>query len=595
MVDPRNIPKPPLFDGKRESWERWKYIFLAWVSTVNTAYSDLLEKAEHSATPIEHDELSDIEVRLSRALLTILMGYAPDCVMGMAQHAPEGNGLEMWRRFVETNEPAHKSKAWVWRKHLTNPNFPTDLAKWSEAFYQWESEIREFERQFKKKIDEDEKLSVLVHVAPKELQQSIFMHADSLDSYMKVRTYIEQYLSARNLWRRPQGGQFGATNAARPKEDSGGVAPMDIGAVNDKGKGGKGKKGKTKTEKGDSGKGSWNQQSWTPTWKGPNQQQGNPKAGSSNKGEKGKQAGKGEDWKGKGSGAEGDKGKGKSNNPHAGKQCHICKKYGHIAADCHWKVSEVREEPEPIPSTDNRASIGSVRERDSDTRTHVHHTDEHNMIMTVRDSVSAVRPYQSDEFVWFMVDSGACVTCATVGEFDVPVDTTKTRQLSSVQGAELKVYGEQTPGVELSDGLRGTMRVTVTDASENVLAVDELLNKSWNSVVFSKDGSSYLEHTNGKQYPLTKFGKRWWMQVKKCDLKTLKGQEADNKIAANSDSPTMRSDEWRREHPLLFRVHRVPRRHLFTPVDCSDCPVDVSKLETGRLTRMVFLWWWWWW
>ena len=188
----------PLFDGKRESWERWKYIFLAWASTVNTAYSAPLEKAEQSATPIEHDELSDSEVRLSRPFLTILMGYAPDCVMGMAQHAPEGNGLEMWRRLVKTNEPAHKSKAWVWRKHLTNLNFPTDLAKWSEAFYQWESEIREFERQFKKKIDEDERLSVLVHVAPKELQQSIFMHADSLDSYMKVRTYIERYLSARN-------------------------------------------------------------------------------------------------------------------------------------------------------------------------------------------------------------------------------------------------------------------------------------------------------------------------------------------------------------------------------------------------------------
>ena len=337
---------------------------------------------------------------------------------------------------------------------------------------------------------------------------------------------------------------------------------MDIGGVNDKGKGGKGKKGKTKTEKGDPAKGSWNQQSWTPTWKGSSQQQGNPKGGSSNKGEKGKQAS-------------------------AGKQCHICKKYGHIAAECHWKVSEVREEPESSPSAD-KVSIGSVRERGSDTHTHVHHTNEHNMIMTVRDSISVVRPYHSDEFVWFMVDSGACVTCATVGELDVPVDTTKTRQLYSVQGAELKVYGEQTPAVELSDGLRGTMRVTVIDASENVLAVNELLDKSWKSVVFSKYGGSFLEHTNGKQYPLTKFGKRWWIQVKKCALKTLKGQEANNRIAANSDSTTMHSDEWRREHPLLIRVHRVPRRNLFTSLGCADCPVDVSNLETGRLTRMVF-------
>ena len=211
------------------------------------------------------------------------------------------------------------------------------------------------------------------------------------------------------------------------------------------------------------------------------------------------------------------------------------------------------------------------------------------MIMTVRDSISAARPYQSDEFVWFMVDSGACVTCATVGEFDVPVDTTKTRQLYSVQGAELKVYGEQTPAVELSDGLRGTMRVTVIDASENVLTVDELLDKSWKSVVFSKDGGSFLEHTNGKQYP---FDKNWKTLVeyrsKRCDLKTLKRQEAKNSIAANSDSTTMHPDEWRREHPLLIRVHRVQRRNLLTPLDCEECPVDVSNLETGRLTCMVF-------
>ena len=144
-------------------------MFVAWASTVNVAYPGLFDKAEASVNPVEHDALSSHEVRLSRALLTILMGYAPDSVMSMAQHAPEGNGLEMWRRLVKTHEPAYKSKSWVWRKHLTNPSFPRELSKWSEAFYQWESEIREFERQFKKIIDEDEKLSVSVHVAPKEL------------------------------------------------------------------------------------------------------------------------------------------------------------------------------------------------------------------------------------------------------------------------------------------------------------------------------------------------------------------------------------------------------------------------------------------
>lgn len=104
-------------------------------------------------------------------------------------------------------------------KHLTNPMFPNDLSTWSETFYQWEIEIREFEKQFKKTIDENQKPSVLVHVARKELQQSMFMHADHVDSFSRVRPYIEQYLSTRNLWKRAQGGQFRTTTSAKPKDD----------------------------------------------------------------------------------------------------------------------------------------------------------------------------------------------------------------------------------------------------------------------------------------------------------------------------------------------------------------------------------------
>ena len=233
-------------------------------------------------------------------------------------------------------------------------------------------------------------MSVLVHVAPKELQQSIFMHADSLDSYNKVRTYIEKYLSARNLWKRPQGGQFGTVTGLKPKDEANGPAPMDIGAVKGKGKGTKGK-GKGKFGKGDPGKGKGNQQQWSQAW----QTQATPtweQRYASSKGDKGKQKGKAnEDGIGKGKTHKGDKGKGKGNNPHAGKQCHICKKYGHIAADCHWKVSEVREEPEPSPKADgDTRTVGSVRDYFDDPGA--------DMIMTVRDTIAAIKPSENNEF-----------------------------------------------------------------------------------------------------------------------------------------------------------------------------------------------------
>ena len=51
---------------------------------MNACFPGLLEKAESSVTPPEHASMSPGEIRLSRALLTILMGYAPDFVNGTA-------------------------------------------------------------------------------------------------------------------------------------------------------------------------------------------------------------------------------------------------------------------------------------------------------------------------------------------------------------------------------------------------------------------------------------------------------------------------------------------------------------------------------
>ena len=60
--------------------------------------------------------------------------------------------------------------------------FPNEISQWSSALHQWEAELRELERTYKTAFSADEKVSILAHVAPKEFQQSIFMHSDALDS-----------------------------------------------------------------------------------------------------------------------------------------------------------------------------------------------------------------------------------------------------------------------------------------------------------------------------------------------------------------------------------------------------------------------------
>ena len=40
---------------------------------------------------------------------------------------------------------------------------------------------------------------------------------------------------------------------------------------------------------------------------------------------------------------------------------------------------------------------------------------------------------------------------------------------------------------------------------------------------------------------------------------------------------------------LSHRVHRHPQTELFPRFDSGDCPVDPSKIEKGKLTRMTFV------
>ena len=44
LIHPSNVPKPQVWDGKREGWEKFKHVFVAWSSTVHPKYPEMLEK-----------------------------------------------------------------------------------------------------------------------------------------------------------------------------------------------------------------------------------------------------------------------------------------------------------------------------------------------------------------------------------------------------------------------------------------------------------------------------------------------------------------------------------------------------------------------
>ena len=347
---------------------------------------------------------------------------------------------------------------------------------------------------------------------------------------------------------------------------------MDIGGLQDnyhKGKGGKGRdqkggkgkdhKGKFKGEHNKSGKNNWHSRRLAEGGKGQYYQQ-------YQKQDKGK--GKGQNAKGK---QHNGKGKGNVSNPHAGKQCHVCKKHGHIAADCWWKVGSVENaeqiDPDNKGSTGGSGGVGAIAG---------------DVILTINNVQQHVSACSSDpSHVSLLVDSGACESVARKGEFESPVDSRLAKPLFSVQGTPLQVYGKQYPEVQVGS-MRGQVEMTVTDAAESLVSVHSLVSKGYD-VNFSSQGC-FVDTGHGK-VPLEMHGKRWYLKVEKRP----RGEHrlATRRVAPVAPDP----DRWKIEQVsgrrFMVRVHNMHRRQLFNPV-LTNCPVSVDGLFDHRVTYRTF-------
>ena len=463
---------------------------MAWLSTVHASFPDLLDRFGSGKTPVEETELSDDEIQLSQALYTFLVQYCPESTMNVIGQGTTGtNGFEVWRRLVKMSEPSYRTKAWVWRRHLSNPNFPNDITQWSSALHQWESELREFEKQFKTPFSEDEKVSILAHVSPKELQQTLWIPTrrlettsssislprtcgrDRKDPVLELRRLPTKLINHVKMDQHPWTSVRCRTTTTKEKGEKDVIRKVE--------------KGKTTKE---NPKASTTSRARTTGIQDDWQKKGG-------KGQYYQQYQKQDKGKGKGQNAKGkqDNGKGKGNvsNPHAGKQCHVCKKHGHIAADCWWKGSVENAEqfdPDNKGSTGGSGGVGAIAG---------------DVIFTINNVQQHVSACSSDpSHVSLLVDSGACECVARKGEFESPVDSRLAKPLFSVQGTPLQVYGKQYPEVQVGS-MRGQVEMTVTDAAESLVSVHSLVSKGYD-VNFSSQGC--FVDTGHEKIPLEMHG-----------------------------------------------------------------------------------------
>ena len=125
-LNPKLVNPPDPFQGTDADWERYKFGFATWISTVDPTYPDLLRKAELERDEVATVEMTEADEQLSTNLFAILVGQCQaGKIPAMAMLVPERNGLELWRRMHARFEPENKHKPFAWLRALSNPTFPT--------------------------------------------------------------------------------------------------------------------------------------------------------------------------------------------------------------------------------------------------------------------------------------------------------------------------------------------------------------------------------------------------------------------------------------------------------------------------------------
>ena len=557
-LNPKLVNPPDAFQGTDADWERYKFGFLTWITTVDSGYPELMKKAASQTDEIDLVEMTEADEQLSTNLFAILVGQ---CQAGeipaIAMLVPDRNGFELWRRMHARFEPENKHKPYAWLRALSNPTFPTKESQWQRGLEEWEGEIAKYEREYGKDFDGDLKLAILSEVAPKALAPQIAMNSAYLTSYKAMREFIVQYLKSKNLWKRSAGTSFGSGTVSSSSQfaPNSGPVPMDVGAVDvpeTKGKG----KGKSNTYK-------------------------------NNDGAKGGKKGRS---KGEGKGKE--KGKDKHNpsktSEGKGPPCAICgpiKGKNHTIEECYFNarvnpkgegkggkkgtsnpsvnaldenhheaatstipsmLSTLQQQVDALKtlaSTSVPSAPASSAQSQTNPSRKTHQgavtTNNPNMCFAVRHApakavennrsqtdtraLHRICANEAQDMKYIMVDSGATTSCANQCSFPGAVlDPTKTKELLAINGTPIANAGEMTAGTNLTavttsgecKSIPATFRLDATDTTEPVMALCRILDEADCDLHFyrsSSGKSACIQTPDGNTIHLPRFGARFYL------------------------------------------------------------------------------------
>eukprot|EP00438_Fugacium_kawagutii_P024647 Skav203984 [mRNA] locus=scaffold3369:57215:60998:- [translate_table: standard] len=245
LVDNRGLAKPSNYDGTAD-FLQWKIRLEAFVSSVHADFEKAMQWGEDEADPISEasmtaefgatnpaqEEIPDLAAKDAQ-LYAVLQTLCEKEAFTLVRSAGKGHGLEAWRRLCKRYDPSTGGTRRALLKSVLSPNKCSKVEEPSAAVENWEDQVRQYENRRKADgtrptLDEDIKISILEPICPTEVERHLQLNQARFADYQEVRKELSTCLETRIGLRLKAGAPY--------NPDPNGPGPMDIGALDKKGK-----------------------------------------------------------------------------------------------------------------------------------------------------------------------------------------------------------------------------------------------------------------------------------------------------------------------------------------------------------------------
>ena len=238
LVDLRVGNKPETFAGETHEWKGWSFKMRQYIAAVDEEL--YLELVNVEANPLREMPLAGMnepQKRRARQLAFMLTMHTKDRALQMITKLSDpANGFEIWRRFLEEWEPAHRGRYRAMLMQLLQFPFVGDRG---QALEEWERLVRQYEAQSSDTLQDTIKAAILAHnPQDPEWRRHVGLNATRLQGYEALKSEWKAMHQAYRQWSIADGND---------------TTPMEVDALM-KGKGKNKGKGKGKEKGKDKGK-----------------------------------------------------------------------------------------------------------------------------------------------------------------------------------------------------------------------------------------------------------------------------------------------------------------------------------------------------